>query len=307
MKKSSQLSFKPEVNLCTLIEQFGTDEKCRERIALSRWPQGIECPRCQSKSISTIRERNQYECNACRYQFSATSGTIFHDSHLPLSKWFLATYLMTESKKGISALQMKRTLGISYKTAWYLCHRIRAAMRDVTDEKLRGIVEVDETYVGGKVRGMGHGYKGNKSIAIGAVQRGGKIRLQVIRHATKETLHTFIAENTAPDTEAIYTDELPAYLGIADEDTRHESVCHSKEEWVRGDVHTNGIESVWSLLKRSIIGAYHQVSMKHLDAYLDELEHRFNNRSNDCIFRDTLLKLVNAEKLPYQDLVKAAA
>ena len=194
----------------------------------------------------------------------------------------------------------------SYETAWYLCHRIRAAMKEVGLESLRGIVEVDETYVGGKVRGMGRGYKLNKAIAIGAVQRGGKIRLQVIQHADRVTLHKFIADNTAPDTEAIYTDQLPAYIGIADADTRHESVNHGAEEWVRGDVHTNGIESVWSLLKRSIIGAYHQVSMKHLDAYLDELEHRFNNRHNKFLFRDTLLKLVKAEKLPYQELTKAA-
>jgi transposase-like protein len=179
-------------------------------------------------------------------------------------------------------------------------------MRDINAELLRGIVEVDETYVGGKVRGMGRGYKGNKAIAIGAVQRQGKIRLQVIPHATKAILHKFIHDNTAPDTEAIYTDEMPAYWGINDADTRHEWVNHSREEWVVGDVHTNGIESVWSLLKRSIIGSYHKVSIKHLDAYLDELEHRFNNRKNEYIFRDTLTKLVNAAKLPYTELTKAA-
>lgn len=305
MKKSADKESR--MDLVKLIEQFGDDAKCRHRLAQLRWPTGVCCPRCESKSISTLTERDQYDCNACRYRFSVTSGTIFHDSHLSLNRWFLAIYLITESKKGISALQMKRTLGIAYQTAWYLCHRIRAAMRDINCELLRGIVEIDETYVGGKVRGMGHGYKGNKSIAIGAVQRGGKIRLQVIPHATKANLHKFILDNTAPDTEAIYTDELPAYLGIADSDTRHESVCHSAEEWVRGDVHTNGIESVWSLLKRSIIGSYHQVSMKHLDAYLDELEFRFNNRSNDCIFRDTLTKLVNAAKLPLAELIEKAA
>ncbi len=114
-------------------------------------------------------------------------------------------------------------------------------------------------------------------------------------------------DNTGPETEAIYTDELPAYNGIATADTRHESVCHRDEEWVRGDVHTNGIESVWSLLKRSIVGAFHHVSMKHLDAYLDELEHRFNNRNNGFIFRDTLTKLVNAGAVPYAELVKVAA
>jgi transposase-like protein len=251
-------------------------------------------------------ERPQYDCNACRYQFSVTSGTIFHDTHLPLSKWFLAIYLMTESKKGMSALQIKRTLCVAYETAWYLCHRIRAAMREINSDLLRGVVEVDETYVGGKVRGHGRGYKGNKAIAIGAVQREGKIRLQVIPNATKAVLHQFIHDNTAPDTEAIYTDEMPAYWGIEDSDTKHKSVNHSAEEWVVGDVHTNGIESVWSLLKRSIIGSYHKVSIKHLDAYLDELEHRFNNRKNEYIFRDTLTKLVTTGRLPYSELTKAA-
>jgi transposase-like protein len=305
-QKPKTKGFKAEMNLPKLIEQFGDNEKCRARLTQLRWPKGVACPRCDSTSISRVIGRDQYDCNSCRYQFSTTSGTIFHDTHLPLSKWFLAIYLMTESKKGMSALQMKRTLNVSYETAWYLCHRIRAAMRDINAELLRGIVEVDETYVGGKTRHMGRGYKGNKAIAIGAIQRGGKIRLQVITHATKAVLHKFIADNTAPDTEAIYTDELPAYWGIDDADTRHESVCHSAEEWVRGDVHTNGIENVWSLLKRSIIGSYHRVSIKHLDAYLDELEHRFNNRKNEYIFRDTLMKLVTAAKLPYRELTKAA-
>jgi transposase-like protein len=304
--KSRKPGFKAEMNLPKLIEQFGSDEKCRARLTELRWPNGITCPRCESKSISRVIERDQYDCNTCRYQFSVTSGTIFHDTHLSLSKWFLAIYLMTESKKGMSALQIKRTLCIAYETAWYLCHRIRFAMREINAELLRGIVEVDETYVGGKVRGMGRGYKGNKAIAIGAVQRGGKLRLQVIPNASKPVLLEFIKTNTAPDTEAIYTDELPSYWGIADADTRHEWVNHSKEEWVVGDVHTNGIESVWSLLKRSIIGSYHKVSIKHLDAYLDELEHRFNNRKNEYIFRDTLTKLVNAAKLPYSELTKAA-
>lgn len=305
-KKPRKPGFKAEMNLPKLIEQFGSDDKCRARLTELRWPNGVTCPRCQSKSISRVIERDQYDCNACRYQFSVTAGTIFHDSHLSLSKWFLAIYLMTESKKGMSALQIKRTLCIAYETAWYLCHRIRAAMREINADLLRGVVEVDETYVGGKTRGMGRGYKGNKAIAIGAVQRGGKIRLQVIPNATKPVLLEFIKTNTAPDTEAIYTDELPAYWGIEDENTKHRMVNHSQEEWVVGEVHTNGIESVWSLLKRSIIGSYHKVSIKHLDAYLDELEHRFNNRKNEYIFRDTLTKLVQAAKLPYSELIKAA-
>ena len=306
-KKTTKPVVKNEMNLMKLIEQFGTDEKCRERLELTRWPNGVECPRCNGKKISKISEREQFHCNQCQYHFSVTTGTIFHDSHLPLQKWFLAIYLMTESKKGISALQIKRTLDIAYQTAWHLCHRIRAAMRDANCELLRGIVEVDETYCGGKVRGMGRGYKRNKAIAIGAVQRAGKIRLQVIKHADRETLHRFIAQNTAPDTEAIYTDEWPAYNGITEaSDIPHETVNHKGHEWVHGNVHTNGIESVWSLLKRSIIGAYHKVSIKHLDAYLDELEHRFNNRKNEYIFRDTLTKLVMAKSLTYQELTKAA-
>jgi transposase-like protein len=304
--KPRKPGFKAEMNLPKLIEQFGSDEKCRLRLTELRWPNGVTCPRCESTSISTIAERQQYDCNTCRYQFSVTSGTIFHDTHLSLSKWFLAIYLMMESKKGMSALQIKRTLCIAYETAWYLCHRIRFAMRETNAELLRGVVEFDETYVGGKVRGIGRGYKGNKAIAIGAVQRGGKLRLQVIPNASKPVLLEFIKTNTAPDTEAIYTDELPSYWGIAGADTRHEWVNPSKEEWVVGDVHTNGIESVWSLLKRSIVGSYHKVSIKHLDAYLDELEHRFNNRTNEYIFRDTLTKLVNAAKLPYAELTKAA-
>jgi transposase-like protein len=297
---------KSEMNIVKLVEQFSAPEKARRHLEECRWPDGVKCPRCGSGIVSKISTREVFHCNGCQYHFSVTTGTIFHDSHLPLWKWFIAIYLITESKKGMSACQIQRTIDVSYRTAWYLCHRIRVAMKDASGEFLRGIVEVDETYIGGKVRGKGRGYRGNKSIAIGAVQRGGKLRLQVLKWADKETLHAFIHKHTAPDTEAIYTDQLPAYIGIADEDTRHESVNHAKEEWVRGDVHTNGIESVWSLLKRSIIGAYHHVSMKHLDAYLDELEHRFNGRHNKFLFRDTLVKLLKAEALPYAELVKAA-
>jgi transposase-like protein/IS1 family transposase len=294
---------KQDINLVNLIEKYGNEDKCREYLETLRWPNGVACPRCGSMSISRYREKYVFDCNSCRYQFSITAGTIFHDSHLPLWKWFLATYLMVESKKGISANQMKRALSVSYKTAWYLCHRIRNAMSDGTPNLLKGIVEVDETWVGGKRKDVGHGFKGNKVIAVGAVQREGDAVLQVIKHADRDTLHKFIHSHTAPDTEAIYTDEWPAYNGIADNDTRHETVNHSANEWVRGDVHTNSVENIWSLLKRSIVGSYHQVSKKHLDAYLDELEWRFNNRENPYLFRDTLLKLINSENLLYQELI----
>jgi len=226
---------KSDINLVNLIERFGTNEKCRAYLTDLKWPNGVECPRCKSKSVSTIAERDQYDCNKCRYQFSVTSGTIFHDTHLPLWKWFLTIYLMIESKKGISANQISRTIKVSYKTAWFLCHRVRAAMREVSADLLKGIVEVDETYVGGRFHGRGQGYKRNKAVVIGAVERDGDIRLKVIKSPTKYWLHKFIHETTDPKCEAIYTDEAQAYKGIADADTRHETVKHLEEEWVRGE------------------------------------------------------------------------
>ena len=174
---------------------------------------------------------------------------------------------------------------------------------EVDAQLLKGIVEVDETFVGGEMKGKGRGYKGNKITVVGAIQRSGNICLQVVRGTDRETLHGFIRENVAGDTEAIYTDEWPAYRDVADEDTKHDTVKHRTGEYVRGDVHTNSIENVWSLLKRSIIGSYHQVSAKHLDAYLDELEFRFNNRENPYMFRDAMLKLLLAETLPYAKLI----
>ena len=292
-------------NLLTLIDDYSTDAKCRELLERLRWPNGVACIRCGSMSISEIESRNQYDCNDCRYQFSVTVGTIMHDSHLPLRKWFLAIYLMCESKKGISALQLKRTLGVAYKTSWYLCHRIREAMgNDPFDgPTLLGIVEVDETLIGGKTKGKGRAYKGNKTWVAGAIQRNGGIRLERIPDTKRQTLHDFIARTVKDEAEAIYTDELASYLGIATQDTRHETVNHSAEEWIVGDVHTNSIEGVWSLFKRSIIGAFHKVSAKHIDRYLDELEWRFSNRDNDHIFVHTLRRIVNTEHLTYERLI----
>ncbi len=295
---------KQDINLMSLVEKYSNEDACHTYLEELRWPDGITCPRCGSKSISKVRKYHALDCNSCRCRFSVTAGTIFQDTHLPLWKWFNAMYLMIESKKGISANQMKRTLGVSYKTAWYLCHRIRATMSSNGNSNLlKGIVEVDETWVGGKTQGTGHGFKGNKSIAVGAVERDGDVVLNTIEHADSETLGKFIHEHTMPEIEAIYTDELPAYKMLEKEGIKHETVNHSANEWVRGDVHTNSVENIWSLLKRSIVGSYHQVSKKHLDAYLNELEWRFNNRDNPYLFRDTLLKLIKAENLPYQELV----
>ena len=292
-------------NLLTLVDDFNTDAKCRELLERLRWPNGVACLRCGSLGVSEIERRAQFDCNDCRYQFSVTAGTIMHDSHLPLRKWFMAIYLMCESKKGMSALQIKRTLNVAYKTAWYLCHRIRKAMGNdpFTGPTLFGVVEVDETLVGGKTKGKGRAYKGNKTWVAGAIQRDGGVRLERITDTKRATLHSFINRTVRDEAEAIYTDELASYLGIADHNTRHETVNHSIEQWTVGDVHTNSIEGVWSLFKRSIVGAFHKVSTKHLDRYLDELEWRYNNRDNEHIFIGTLRRIVNTNHLEYRELV----
>lgn len=296
-----------EMNLPKLIERFGSEDKCRAYLESLRWPDGVECPRCQSKKISRLAERKQYECSACRYQFSVTAGTIMHDSHLPLWKWFLAIYLMVESKKGISAKQLQRMLDTSYKTAWYLCHRIRDAMGDGDERTLRGIIEADETWHGGKQHGRGVGpYASGKKVVLGAVERGGEVRIRLAAGRDRGTLHRFLNEVVDDSATGIYTDDWIGYVGIADEDTFHQVVNHKAKEWVRGDVHSNTIEGVWSLFKRSVIGSYHQVSVKHLPAYLDELEWRYNNRSNPYLFRDTVMALMDADALTYKKLITAA-
>ena len=254
-------------------------------------------------SVSEIHDRDQWDCNSCRYQFSVTAGTIMHDSHLPLRKWFLAIYLMCESKKGVSANQLKRSLGVAYKTAWYLCHRIREAMGNdpLSGPTLVGVVEVDETMVGGKR--TGENWRDNKHWVAGAVQRGGNVRIERIPNVRRDTLHDFIRRTVKDEAEAIYTDDLKSYIGIDDADTCHETVNHSAEEWVVGDVHTNSIEGAWSLFKRSIVGSFHKMSVKHMDRYLEELEWRFNNRNNPYIFRDTLRRIMDTGSLTYRDLV----
>jgi transposase-like protein len=295
-----------DMNLLTLARAFDSDNKCRQYLEELAWPDGVRCPRCQSDTISRIEKRNQYDCDACRYQFSVTTGTIFHDTHLPLWKWFAAVYLMCESKKSISANQIKRTLVVAYKTAWYLCHRIRKAMEEVAPKPLKGTVEYDETFVGGKVRGMGRGYRGNKTAVLGALERGGPVRFKVEKHVTAQAVERFLKKTTGPDTEQIFTDEHPTYAGV-DFPAPHDSVNHSAEEWVRGEVHTNSVESAWSLFKRSIIGSYHHLSEKHLAAYLDEQEFRFNNRKNPYMFRDTLKQLLSTDPLSFDALVKSNA
>lgn len=306
-----------DMNLLELIERFDSDDKCRLTLEKLRWPNGVRCIRCDAEKIFRADKRRQFECGACGYHFSVTAGTIFHDSHLPLRKWFIAIYLICESKKGVSALQLKRTLGVAYKTAWYLCHRIREAIKDVGHEsQLNGIVEYDQASIAGNSKNIHKSRKDKlnrvpgsirfdqKVAVLGGLQRDGDVRLEVSEKAvTREVLHEFIKSKLVEETEMIVTDDFNEYDDIADHDTRHETVSHTQKEWVRGIVHTNGLEGVWSLFKRSIVGSYHQISVKHLDRYLDEFEFRFNNRENSFLFRDTLLRLLNSTNLEYKNLI----
>jgi transposase-like protein len=303
---------KQAIDLCELIERFGSETKCREYLEGLRWPHCLHCPKCQSDKISRVYDRNQFDCDSCRYQFSVTSGTIFHDTHLPLWKWFLATYLICESRKGMSANQIKRVLGISYKTAWYLCHRIRAAMKAVGPQpQLDGTIEVDETYVGGKFPSRTRRHE-NKSIVIGIRQRGGELRMFHAKDVKSGTLAKYIRENVnAKDVDVIVTDEWAAYpkamIQAGVHGTKHETVNHKSKEYVRGDIYTNTVESAFSLLKRGIIGTWHKVSAKHLQAYLDEMCWRFDNRKNQFLFRDTLIKMLEAENVEYKELTAETA
>src|SRR5713226_8833251 len=199
------------MNLVDLIKEFGDDEACRRYIEALRWRDGVTCPRCE-KPATAIANRSQYDCDACHYQFSATSGTIFHDTHLPLTKWFLATYLLCEAKKGMSACQIQRTLGISYKTAWYLCHRIRAAMAECDKPMLDGQIEVDETYIGGRGKRLAKRGRGTKKRpVIGIRQRNGELRLFHAKNVTGRSVEKFMRENLGENVEVLFTDELNVY------------------------------------------------------------------------------------------------
>lgn len=302
MKATKAPVVRAKVNLQQFIAEFGTEDACRAELETLRWPNGVICPRCQKKDIGRLPTRPVFYCRGCKYQFSVTAGTIFNDSHLKLSIWFYTTFLMVEAKNGMSSRQLERVLGVSHKTAWYLTHRIRAAMQEANPEPLHGIVEVDETDIGGKRMHVGRGYRRNKAMVLGAAMRGGDIRMRVERRADRKTLHKFIADRTRDRTASIMTDDWPSYDGCGDEDTLHQTVNHRAEEYVRAAAHTNTAESARSLLKRSIVGCYHRVSEKNLPAYLQEFEFRFNNRKNPYLFRDTLLKLIEAKALPYEQL-----
>ena len=297
------------VEVCTL---FSPDDRCRELLERLRFPDGLRCLRCGGIEVARLSDKLLF-CRKCEYQFSVTAGTIFHDTHLPLIKWFAAVYLLCESRKGMSANQLKRMLGTTYKTAWYLCHRIRAAMKETERVPMTGTVEVDETYVGGRVKGKGRGphLSGNKEIVIGIRQRGGDLRFFHVEDARSGTLERYIKEHVSTDVEVIVTDDASAYPRavegsplLGDYRGKHRTVNHSAGVYVDGDVHTNTVESAFSLLKRGIMGTWHKISPKHLMAYLNEIEFRFNRRNSERIFEETLRFMVTTDPLTYATLVK---
>ncbi len=297
------------MTLVDVINLFDTDDKCRELLVRLRWPNGVECLRCKGPVAELATAKQLFYCKACDYQFTVTASTIFNDSHLPLQKWFLATLLLCEARKGMSANQIKRTLGVSYKTAWYLCHRIRAAMKEVDKPLLDGTIEMDETYVGGKKKGVsyrgGPGPHADKQIVIGIRQRQGILRFFRANDVKSGTLAQYIRENVSQDADVIITDELPAYVGAVikfNPDMPHKQIKHRAKVYVEGDIYTNTVESAFSLLKRGIMGTWHNVSAKHLPAYLEEMTFRFNRRKSHTLFLDTLRHMVTAPVLTFEKL-----
>ena len=300
-----------KTDLSQMLQQFNDDEKCRAYLEQLRWPNGPVCPKCDGKDIARVGGRAEVlRCKACEQQFTVTVNTIFHDSHLPLTKWFLATYLICESKKGISALQIKRVLGIGgYKTAWYLCHRIREAMMRATaeDSKLSGVVEIDETYVGGKTEGHQHA-RDTKAVVVGMTERNGRLRMVVVPAATKEEIEKAAQHYIGKDVEMIISDEFRSYVPALAKKfgKRHRTINHSVA-FSQDGININSIENRFSLLKRGIIGSWHKVSVKHLQRYLEEVSFRFSQRANPYLFSETLLTLLTADPLTFKALTKKVA
>lgn len=287
------------MTLRQLMKTFPTNEACKAYLAARRWPRGVECPRCQNKKVWALKTRPfHWVCKACGktpYRFSVTVGTVFENTNYPLKTWFEVLWQMLNSKKGVSARQIHRQIGCgSYETAWYMCHRLRAGMMDPDFRKLVGVVEVDETYIGGKDKNrhrskrMGKG--AHKIPVIGAIARKGNVVCQMIDSATAANLTGFVKDVVSDKVSLIATDEHPGYHRLGKYTLgetmgfRHETVNHREGEYVRGVVHTANLDSFWSLLKRGIVGSYHKVSAKYLPLYLNEFSFRHNNRNNPDIF-----------------------
>ncbi len=306
------------MKMIELPTKFPTDQDCLAYLEAKRWPHGVRCPLCGAKEVSKITRKSKsknvraqlYQCLeiTCKQQFSATSGTIFHDSHLPLSKWYMAIALMVDAKKGKSALELKRNLGVNYRTAWYLAHRIREAMNDPDGLKLTGTVEIDETYIGGKHRGH-KGKLKSKDVVLGIRQRGGPLKLVQITDNKANTLYEAVAKHVDTNADRIITDDAGAYNFRLTKfrNIPHSKIQHSRKQYVKGEVHTNTVESAFSLLKRAVTGTYHQLSIKHLQRYLNEFSYRFNRREDADMFEQTVERMAGIGAMPYSKLVEQNA
>jgi transposase-like protein len=308
-----------DLNLGVLDERFRDQLVAAEYLESIRWANGIVCPHCGEDERKPYRLKSQtrrlWKCAACRKQFTVTVGTIFESSHIPLNKWLLAFYLLCSSKKGMSAHQLHRMLDLSYKSAWFMCHRIRYAMtQPAFTRMLSGTVEADETYIGGKKRnqhrrespkGRG-GRPKDKAPVVVLVERGGEARSFHIANVTGDELQGAILRHV--DREArIYTDQFSSYRGLSKHYAGHETVHHNTE-WVRGDVYTNTAENFFSILKRGIDGVYHHVSQAHLGRYLNEFNFRYNARADngysDADRTRLALSQVEGKRLRYSETTR---
>jgi transposase-like protein len=270
---------------------FANADNCREYLVAHRWANGVTCPRCGSSSVIFQPKYNRWQCGKKHdlRQFTAKTGTIFEDSPLPLDKWLLAMWMVVNCKNGVSSYEIHRAIGVTQKTAWFMDHRIRVALGMATPDKFSGHVEADETFIGGKARNMHSGKRAqritgtggkDKTAVVGILERGkdgtSKVRTSVVPNRRKKTLQAEVRKHVEAGS-ALYTDFLLSYDGLQGE-FAHQVVDHAVQ-YVDGNVHTNGLENYWSLLKRSISGTYVSVEPFHLFRYLDEQAYRFNNRN----------------------------
>ena len=276
--------------LQNLMDNFATEADSRALLERMRWPDGVNCPRddCDSNKIMRFKSRPIFKCKKCKRQFSVTVGSIFEDSKVPLRTWLHIIYLMCSSKKGISAHQVHRQFGVTYKTAWYLCHRIRYSMIDTWDTPLTGVIEADETYVGGKPRRHPSKKIGtmpeavskakrNKTPVFGMLERGGRVRAIAMKPITKKGVQVRLRQNIDLANSRLVTDESFLYDGIGAY-LPHDTIRHADAYIVGDNIHTQGIENFWSLLKRGLIGTYHHVTPHYLHQYVGEFAFRFNAR-----------------------------
>jgi len=296
------------------ILYFSSAENCLNYVAARRWPNGVICPTCGSKKVSFLKNQGRWQCSSHhpKRQFSVKVGTIFEESPLGLDKWLPCVWLVTNCKNGVSSHEVARALGVTQKTAWFMLHRVRLAHQDKNNGgKLSGEVEVDETYIGGKARNMHKNVKArritgtggkDKTAVMGIVQRGGKVRTQVVGNVKKKTLQDEVRKHVQAGS-ALYSDALRSYDGL-ERDYAHQVIDHAIC-YVEGSVHTNTMENFWSLLKRGISGTYVSVEPFHLFRYLDEQAFRYNNRweMNDAERFSLAVSQIVGERLTYAELI----